>query len=69
MQEVVAKINVFTGTTEKLMSMDVSDTNALQVEVSDVESVRTTISRIHGKTSMVYKTKKNNIGILVWRVA
>ncbi len=69
------------GISVKLRTMDVSKTTALEVEMTDVPTVRTMISRFHKNTAMRFETEKTIVvkdtpegkvnipGILVWRIA
>lgn len=56
-------------TTDMLKSMEISQSQALNVELSEAASVRTLISRLHKDTDLQFRTEKTDTGILVWRVA
>lgn len=71
MEVVAAKIGEPTGvinTTDTLKRLRVSKSQALNVELSDAQSVRTIISRLHRETDFRFKTTKTPTGILVWRL-
>jgi hypothetical protein len=70
MEIVEAKLGDFTGKTNMLTSMEVSDTKALKVEKENVPTVRVTIARLSKRSNLKFKTTTDGEGgMYVWRLA